>query len=433
MRITPDAKRQESGAGAVFAYFTPITLLVYLAVPHGYLLDIATAYMLKDQLHATASEVADFRFFTAIPVYLSFAFGLARDLWNPLGMKDRGFFLLFAPVTAAVFLWLATSKLSYGELFAGMLLAMFLFRFVAAAYQGLLALVGQEKLMSGRLTALWQIVATIPYVLGGFASGWVAEHLTPQRTFAVIVILLIGIAALAFWKPAAVFAHAYDRPEAKGRDFVGDVKRLLRHRAVYPAVLTLFLFQFAPGANTPLQYYLTNQLHASDAIYGDYNAIFAGSFVPMFFVYGWLCKRVALKSLLFWGTIITIPQMVPLAFIQSPLWAVILAAPIGMMGGIATGAYFDLVIRSCPPGLQGTLMMLADGLLMFTGRGGDVLGTWIYMSDPRHGFLYCVIATTAVYALILVVLAFVPKELVATRDGERNPEMEAELAAEVAA
>jgi len=60
------------------------------------------------------------------------------------------------------------------------------------------------------------------------------------------------------------------------------------------------MFQFAPGANTPLQFYLTNQLHASDAIYGDFNAIFAAAFVPVFFLYGWLCKRVALKSLLWW-------------------------------------------------------------------------------------------------------------------------------------
>src|SRR5262249_2854614 len=161
----------------IFVYFAPLTLLVYLVVPHGYLLDITTTYMLKDQLHATATQVSTFRLITAIPVYLSFAFGFARDLWNPLGMKDRGYFLIFAPLTGLVFFWMSASTLSYSELFVGMLLTMFLYRFVAAAYQGLLALIGQEQLMSGRLAVLWQIVSTLPYVLGGFASGWVAEHL----------------------------------------------------------------------------------------------------------------------------------------------------------------------------------------------------------------------------------------------------------------
>ena len=57
--------------------------------------------------------------------------------------------------------------------------------------------------------------------------------------------------AMAFWKSRAVFAHAYERPEAQAAGIWSNVKRLFRHRAIYPAVLILFMFQFAPGANTP--------------------------------------------------------------------------------------------------------------------------------------------------------------------------------------
>ena len=41
--------------GHFYLYFGPLTLLVYLVMPHGIFLDIATSYMLKNQLHATAS------------------------------------------------------------------------------------------------------------------------------------------------------------------------------------------------------------------------------------------------------------------------------------------------------------------------------------------------------------------------------------------
>jgi hypothetical protein len=423
---------QAARTNRIFLYFTPLTFLGYLVLPHGYFLDIATTYMLKDRLHASASLVSVFRLLTAAPVYSSFVFGFARDLWNPFGLRDRGYFLIFGPITAAVFMWMAFAQLTYTGLFIGMLLVMLSFRFVAAAYQGLLALVGQEQLMSGRLSALWQIVATIPYVVGAIAAGWVAESLPPRETFLLSAILCLAIALLGFWKPAAVFEHAYDRPLAQGTNLIGDIKRLLRHRAVYPAVLCTFLFQFAPGANTPLQYYLTNTLHASDAVYGYYYAVFSGAFVPVFFLYGWLCKHVPLGKLLLWGTIITVPQMLPLALIHSATLAVILAAPMGMMGGIAALAYYDLAIRSCPPGLQGTLMMLVDGVYQIFYRGGDVLGAQIYMSSPAHGFLYCVIATSLVYALILPVLLFVPKEIVAAADGEANPELDAEVLAEIA-
>ena len=98
-----------------------------------------------------------------------------------------------------------------------------------------------------------------------------------------------------------------------------------------------------------------------------------------------------------------------------------------MMGGLAVGAYFDLAMRSCPPGMQGTLMMLVDGVIELSGRAGDLLGSQIYNSSPTHGFLYCVITTTVVYALILPVILLVPKELTATADGEPDPPVEGEM------
>jgi len=421
---TPTNPAQTSTTAGIFAYFTPLTFLVYLVMPHGYLLDFATSFMLKDQLHLSAQQVSVFRLLTAIPVYLSVVFGLTRDLWNPLGMRDRGYFLIFAPLTAVVFAWMAYSEVTYTNLFLGMLLVMFFWRFVAAAQWALMALVGQEQLMSGRLSALWNIVASIPYIIGAFASGWIAEHLPPHQTFLLMVVLSLAMAAFALWKPRAVFAHAYDRPQAKGSDLVGDIKRLVRHRAAWPAVLIMFMFQFAPGSNTPLQFYLTNKLHASDAAYGDYYAIFVAAFIPVFFLYGWLCKRFSLKTLLWWGTVITVPQLMPLALIHTANQALWLALPIGMMGGVAAAAYYDLAMRSCPPGLQGTLMMMVDGMFILSYRGGDMLGSWIYNSSPEHGFLYCALTTTAVYALILPVLLLIPKDLIATADGEHNPALD---------
>jgi hypothetical protein len=431
--MTDVARTDSSNTGQVFLYFTPLTLLVYLVLPHGYLLDIATAYMLKNQLHATAMQVALFRFLVTVPVYLSIVFGFARDMWNPFGLRDRGFFLVFAPLTAAIFFWMAWSTLSYTGLFIGTVLVMVSFRFVAAAYQGLMALVGQEKLMSGRLSALWNIVNSIPYIVGGFAAGWIAIHVRPGATFVLMAVLSLVIALFALWKPQSVFNHTYDQPLAKATDFLGDIKRLLGHRPFYPAVLIMFLFQFAPGSNTPLQYYLSNHLHLSDEIYGDYSGIFVAAFIPVFFLYGYICKFVSLKKLLWWGTIITVPQMIPLAFIHSGTEALILAVPIGVMGGIAAAAYYDLSMRSCPPGLQGALMMMVDGVYLLSYRAGDVLGVELYNLSPTHGFLYCVLATTAVYALILPSLLLIPNYLIATTDGEPNPERDAEVLAEIAA
>jgi MFS family permease len=207
------------------------------------------------------------------------------------------------------------------------------------------------------------------------------------------------------------------RPERQGRPHpVGDLRRLLAHRSIYPALLVMLLWSFAPGTDTPLLYHLQRAFHASDTQWGVWNAIFAVSFLPAYAAFGVLCTRVPLQRLLVWGTVVGIPQMVPLLFIQSVNGALAAAVAMGLMGGVASGAYIALIIRSCPPGLQGTVLMMSGALEVAAARLGDMLGTRLY--DDHGGFQTCVIAITIVYALILPTLLLVPRELTATADGE---------------
>jgi len=414
----------------IYLYFSCLSLLVYLLSPE-WILDIPTTYMLKNHLHASAPQVSLFRLLTGIPLYVAFLFGLVRDLWNPFGWRDRGFFLLFAPLTAAVFIWMAMSPLSYRMLLVGVTLAMATFRFILAAFQGLIALIGQETLMTGRLSTLASVAYQLAVIAAAVISGAISESFSPSQVFFLMAALVLLIGVFGLWKPRAVFGHAYDQPLARGTDFIGDVKRLAKHRAIYPAVLITFLWWFNPGLNTPVQFFLTNQLHAADAAYSNFLGVFAISFIPTYFLYGYLCTKMPPNKLLWWSTIVAVPQMIPLIFVHSADTALILAVPMGLMGGMATAAYFDLAVRACPPGLQGTLMMLVSAGWMLAMRGGDLLGAKLYASSPQHGFLYCVIATTVVYALILPVIPWIPKQLIATTDGEGNAGLDAEVLAEI--
>ena len=430
--VTASASGSHARAGAVLLYFTPLTLLVFLVLPNGFLLDIATSFMLKNQIRASPEQVANFRLLTAVPVYLSFFFGLARDQWNPLGLRDRGLFIIFGTITAAVFLLLTSLPLSYWGLLLSMSVVMLSFGFVAAAARGLLALISQEQLMSGRLSALWNAVSSAPYVFGAFAAGYLAG-LPPARTFALVAVLSAAIAIYGLWKPPAVFGRAYDLPSAQGTDLRGDLRRLVKHRAAYPAVLLVCLCQFMPGFNTPLQFYLANDLHAPDWVYGDFQGIMQAGYIPAAAVYARLCLRTPLRKLLWWATLLWLPAAIPLLLIHSSASALWFAVPIGLANGFAFTAFWDLSMRSCPPGLQGALMMLVAGMYELAYRGGDFVGTSIYTGSATHGFVYCVAAGTATSTLMLLVLLMIPKEIIATADGERSPEVEAEVLAEIAA
>jgi len=406
----------------IFLYLGILIVLLAFGGPSGGLIDIPISFFLKNRLHLTAHEVATFRLVAAIPLYLSLVFGFIRDIWNPLGMRDRGFMLLFGGITAMLYVLFAFAPITYAMLLVAVVLLTASFLFVASAQNGLTSVIGQQHAMTGQVSAVWNVFLSIPTVaallIGGKLSG-LLEDKDPDQ--AVRILFLVGaaimtvIALYALWKPAEVFDNIRVENGA-GRHPVEDLKRLVRHWPIYPAMLIWLLWNFAPGSTTPLQYHLQNTLHATDAQWGEWNAIFAASFIPTYIVYGLLCRRFPLKTLLLVGTVLAVPQMVPLLFIDTMTEALIAAVPIGLMGGLATGAYLDLIMRSCPRGLQGTTLMMSSSLYFVVVRFGDVLGTYLY--DRYGGFAVCVIAITIVYALILPALLLVPKHLVDTADGQ---------------
>ncbi len=407
---------------SIFLYLGILIVLAAFGGPSGGLFDIPISFFLKNRLQLKAHEVANFRLVAAIPLYLSFVFGFIRDMWSPFGIKDRGFMLLFGGITAFLYLLFAFTPMSYVTLLVAVVLLTTSFLFVASAQNGLTSVIGQQHAMTGQISAVWNVFLSIPTVgallIGGVLSGRLEQESPDQ---AVRVLFLVGAAIMAaialygLWKPASVFDNISVENGAGGHPIKG-LKRLVRHWPIYPAMLIWLLWNFAPGSATPLQYHLQNTLHASDAQWGQWNAIFAASFIPTFVVFGLLCRSYPLKTLLLWGTLAAVPQMVPLLFIHSVTGALIAAVPIGLMGGVATGAYLDLIIRSSPRGLQGTMFMMSGSLYFVVSRFGDVLGTHLY--DHYGGFAVCVIAITIVYALILPALLLVPKRLIATADGQ---------------
>lgn len=414
--LSPSVRR------GIFLYLGILIVLLAFGGPSGGLIDIPISFFLKNRLHLEAHQVAHFRLVAAIPLYLSFVFGFIRDMWNPLGMRDRGFMLLFGGSCAVLYLCFALAPMTYSTLLLAVILLTTSFLFVASAQNGLASTIGQQHAMTGQISAAWNVFASVPTVAalltGGMLSGLLEDRNADSAArilFLAGTAIMTAVALFALWKPRDVFAHVHDE---RGHDVhpVNDIRRLFGHWRIYPALLIWLLWNFAPGSATPLQYHLQNTLHATDAQWGQWNAIFAASFIPTFILYGFLCRRFPLKSLLFWGTIVAIPQMVPLLFIHSVAGALIAAVPIGLMGGVATGAYMDLIIRSCPRGLQGTMLMMSSSLFFVVSRFGDVLGTTLY--DHYGSFTVCVIAITVVYALILPTLLLVPARLISTADGQ---------------
>ena len=352
-------------------------------------------------------------------LYFSFVFGFVHDTWNPLGLRDRGYLIIFSVISVGLFLFFAFAPVTYLTLLAAIFLLTCAYLFIDSAKYGLSATLARQHVMSGQVSVLWSVFTALPtvaaLVIGGHVSDVVEEIDADQaikNLFILAAVLALMLAIYGLWKPSSVFASI--RPEYPSNDRIAvKLKRFITHWPIYPALLIWLLFKFAPGVSTPLQYYLQDTLNAADHYWGEWNAIFYASRIPIYLLYAMLCRRFPLRILIWIGTLVTIPQFLPLLFVDTVTSALIAAALIGIMGAIANAAYLDLIIRSCPNGLQGTMIMLASALYYVSNRFGDLLGVLLY---SHGGFAACVTAITIVYCLIVPVLLLVPKVLTAYAD-----------------
>ncbi|MGH7016706.1 MAG: hypothetical protein ACRED8_06425, partial [Caulobacteraceae bacterium] len=277
--------------GRILAYLSILILLLGFGGPYLGLIDVPISFFLKNKLHLAAHQVAIFRLMSAVPLYLSFIFGFARDRWNPLGRGDRGLIIIFGAVTSAIYVAFAFIPVSYLTLLFGVVILTCLFQFVLGAQNGLVSQFGQQHVMSGQMSAVMNVVQSLP-LLGAFLMGGILSQALEGRGAeqAARILFLVGAGVMAvvalygLWRPKIVYDHLHSERNLELHP-LQDLRRLARHWPIYPAMLVWFLWNFAPGSVTPLMFFLQNKLHATDAQWGQWNAIFVVSFIPTFMLF----------------------------------------------------------------------------------------------------------------------------------------------------
>jgi BT1 family len=398
-------------------------LIINFAAPYQGLIGLPITFFLKNRLHLDANQNAEFNLICAIPLFVGFIFGFIRDRWSPGGAGDRGHLVVFGLASAALFTVMAFIEPSYAMLLAGVFALTILMQFVGGAAAGLASSVGRHHAMSGQMSTVMNFNQLAPqviaFLLGGILSGALEGA---GATMAARIIFLIGaglmVAMTVFgaFGPKRLFDDAKAGAGTPSRRLTAgaDALRLLRTWAIWPVVMIQLLWQFAPGAGIALQYHMANDLKASDAQVGAFFSIFYVGFLPVYLLYAWLAQRLKLGTLLWIGGVLAVPQMASLLFIHSAAGALWAAVPLGLLGGIGQAAFTDLAMRSCPKGLEGTMMMLFLSLYWISTRFGDLWGADLY--EHHGGFNTALWATIAVYATILPIIFLVPKAIKAGKD-----------------
>jgi MFS family permease len=400
----------------VLSYFAILNIAIGLGSPLG-IAAIPLSYFLKDSLHLSPVRLAVFLAIVSIPVCAGFAFGFIRDRWRSARWGDRQYLFACAAVATAGYVWLAASPIDYYKLLSLVVIIVTAYVMVFASAQALMTGVAQAHGMTGRLSVVFSFGFFTPAVISALAGGWLVAHASVRGTFLIAGGVTIIIAIHAFWRLEAADEFESSSALVPYEKGFAAVRRLFRHRPLWPAAAIYFLWNFSPGWGTPMFYHLTEHVRISSELFGTFTALQSLFFLPTSLLYGYLCVRAPLSRLLWWGTIVAILQG-PIMFLAlGPTSTIIVAILYGLFGGFATAAYIDLIMRSCPKGLEGTAMMVANtSMFAIAGSAGNLLGSWIYSSG---GFASAVIITTLATALIVPLLAAVPPAITATHDGER--------------
>ena len=398
----------------VLAYFSILNLAIGLGGPLG-IASIPITYFLKDTLHLTPVRLAIFLAIVSIPVCAGFAFGFIRDRWRNARWGDRQYLFACAVIAAGGYLWLATSPIDYYKLLSLVVIIVTVYVMIFASAQALMTGVAQAHGMTGRLSVVFSFGYFTPAVISALAGGWLVAHASVRGTFLIAGGVTLVIVMQAFWRLEA--ADEFENSSTPRENGFTAIRRLIRHRPLWPAAAIYFLWNFSPGWGTPMFYHLTEHVRISSELFGTFTALQSLFFLPTTLLYGYLCTREPLSRMLWWGTIVAILQGPIMFLAMGPTSTIIVAILYGLFGGFATAAYIDLIMRSCPKGLEGTAMMVANtSMFALAGNGGNLLGSWIYSNG---GFASAVIITTLATALIVPLLRAVPPHLTSTRDGER--------------
>jgi MFS family permease len=371
-----------------------VALLVGLSVLLGAISNAIrgekTQFLLKEELHLTATGTATLYLLLGVPAYLQPFVGAWTDLFPLCGLRRRSYYLLGLSIAAASTFVLGFSHpYHYATVACLLLLGASGGVLTAVTFSAVMVAVGNRTGMFGRLQTLSLFVPLVLQILWtGHLGGYVAQHWSYEHTFAVAALLTLLHAPLVFLMedgPAGFARRGRTREDKEARSARQRAERAHTAAALHAAARTpglwvmaayVFYLILTPGPNS--LYYFTDGLHFSKQFIGDLQKwSAAGTLLGMgLFAFG--CRRLPVAALV-WGAWLMDCALYPSMWLMrapgSTEWMRLTAAAVGVIYGLCLNT---LAARACPPGIEGAVYGLVMAAIALGGSLTGQFGSWLY-------------------------------------------------------
>lgn len=371
-------------------------------------------YLLKDQLHLTPDALAGFMLVAGIPTYIKPLVGILTDAIPIFGTRRRHY-LLISLLCAGLF-WLALPMVP--RVFALLLwtyvgLNIFL-TLTSTVLGGLMVEVGKRDHTTGALSAqrvgITRIVGLVAGPLGGLLTKM--PFLFTGAISGVLQFMLLPLYAFFLKEKPIAVADTSKLVELKKQFYA-----LTHSRTLWAAAGLVILVIASPGFGTSLFYYQTNTLKFDSEFIGILKAVGSVCALAGAALYGLVCRRFNLRTLLAWSILVHVAGVLCFHFYHSVPSAILITGIEAITGVLAILPLYDLAARATPRGSEALGYSLMMSVWNFTSQLSNVTGAWLFKQfHNEFGPLVWINASTT--ALVLIAVPFLPAVLMNRKDGD---------------
>lgn len=373
--------------------------------------------LLKDHLHLSPSALANFFAVAAAAWYLKPIAGLWCDLVPFLRSRRRSY--LVASVLTGSLIWLAFGAARNSVLLLLSLAVLLNAAIVIAStvLGGVLVEAGRRDGNTGQLVS-WKFVANnVAGLIVGPVSGQLAIRPLSATiwtgSLSLFPLSILGWMALRHEEPLETIRASF------ASECFRRIKTIAVDKGLVCGVAFLFLVGLAPGFDTPLLYYQTDQLHFGPTFLGWLAFTRGISGLAASGIYGILCDRWPLRKLLVIGILLHAFGSALFMLYRSPQTALTVEAIYGVCYTFAVLPLFDLAARATPTGSEALGLALVMSLWNVSNAVSDIIGSWLF-GHYHAPFLSLVWLNAATTLCVLPFLRIIPAALVSRSQREER-------------
>lgn len=390
---------------------------------------LAQTFLLKDDLHLGPAEMSATMGILSLPWTIKPVYGFLSDGFPIFGYRRRSYLILAGFVG-----FLSYSSLAWGlggggssgsddtvsngsaltVTIASLLLSSASIALADVVADGIVvektrdaAINGDDPATAGGLQSLCWGSAAIGGLISAYFSGSMLETMSPREVFGVASILPLAVSAMSFLieeerkmkgeaiimnestRPAEIIDNSFLKEDAVDthyaiqsiREQTSSLWAALSQPNIYKPIFFIFLWQATPTSDGAMLYFLTDEIGFGPEFLGRVRLVTAAASLLGVWLYNQYLRRVAIKEILLWTSVISVPLGLTQLILISH-YNRVLGIPDGafvfgddvvlsILGEMAFLPTLVLAAKLCPPGVEAVLF----ATLMSIYNAASTVGT----------------------------------------------------------